>query len=37
MRVNIDDDELHRLELDLRRAPFRIQFGLTKALATRPL
>jgi hypothetical protein len=33
-RVHIDDDELHRLELDLRRAPFRIQWGLTQTLKT---
>lgn len=32
---HIDDDELRTLELDLRRAPLRIQFGMTEALATR--
>lgn len=35
MRVDIDDDELHTLELDLSRAPLRIQFGVEEALATR--
>ena len=35
MRIHIDDDELHTLELDLSRAPLRIQFGMTEALATR--
>jgi hypothetical protein len=35
VRVNIDDDELHTLELDLSRAPLRIQFGVKEALATR--
>lgn len=35
MRVHIDDDELHSLELDLSRAPVRIQFGMTEVLATR--
>jgi hypothetical protein len=35
VRIHIDDSELHRLELDLRKAPLRIQFGVAKALATR--
>lgn len=35
MRLHIDDDELRTLELDLSRAPLRIQFGVAEALATR--
>lgn len=35
MNFHIDDSQLRTLELDLRRAPMRIQLGITKNLATK--